>query len=447
MKPWNVNEIHPRYSEEPRLKTLARRLRDWLNGFLEEAGNSVADQGRVPSPVARSLRNSSTESARGQNDAGSASGGQAQAGVSPWNALQQPSPPEDWLRRVREGAPQLLRSIEGGRTFSSTPPRPAIENGEPQREATSASASPLHSHEESVPVLEERTIEGTLPSSTTAASRTNSWFQRLHRRLRPTAFTQGEAKIKPQHEEHSVTQARARREPPVVIAAPAWPEPAGEASPQFRRPSQPVAIESEQPAMSKIGGEATPHSRWRERLWQKVQALLPAAATNRSASKAFIGRTNEEAVSPKSGEAPSPGPAAVSTKARVGQFSVEVPPDRSLQCSSGLRPQGRAQDAPGLWPDLPTGASFPASIKHLRNQTQESDKANASQRAGRKDEPSATQPVDRWPLASARWPDPEQVDPWPALPEDPPRATTDWAHFLRNAERLRALDLEQRGGR
>jgi hypothetical protein len=88
-----------------------------------------------------------------------------------------------------------------------------------------------------------------------------------------------------------------------------------------------------------------------------------------------------------------------------------------------------------------------ASVKHPRNQTQESTKAEASHRSGRKIEPPATQLDDRWSRASVHWPEPEEGDPWPELPEDRPVASTKWMEFLRHSERLHALDLEQRGGR
>lgn len=65
----------------------------------------------------------------------------------------------------------------------------------------------------------------------------------------------------------------------------------------------------------------------------------------------------------------------------------------------------------------------------------------------RQNEPLATQPADPWALDSARWPEPERGDLWPALPEDPPSASMDSVQFLRSAERLQTLDREQRGGR
>ena len=37
-------------------------------------------------------------------------------------------------------------------------------------------------------------------------------------------------------------------------------------------------------------------------------------------------------------------------------------------------------------------------------------------------------------------------DPWPELPEDQPVSIANWMEVLRNWERLRALDFEQRGG-
>jgi hypothetical protein len=473
MKPWNVSEIQPKHLKEPRLQALARRLRDWLDGYLKEAGRGAREED-MSSPAAARLGNSSSERAQDQSEIGPASGSEQPAEVSAWSALPQPGPPEDWLRLVRAGAPELLRSLPEGGTPWSTPPPPASESNEPQPEEPSVGAARAHSGEASAPVIEEQQpIEGVRTPPILATSPTPHWSQRLSRWLGPTSSTQGEEKKRSQAQESSATLDRAQREAPTgispsvrpersaVIAPAAWRTSASEAPLQRGRGPQSAAIESEQPAVPKARSEAPTNSGWSGRVRQKIRGVLNPARTNRLAPKASIEPNKEEAVFPKRGEKPNPLSATVSGKAEAPHSRVEadgrssrrpaVPPvseqpsDREARLAERQQP-GSAQASPRLRLDSPRWAPLRAGAKHPRNLTREDSKADAFPGARHPDESAATKPVDQWPLASARWPEPEPGDPWPALPDDPARATADWTQFLRQAERLRALDLEQRGG-
>jgi hypothetical protein len=501
MKPWNVSEIQPKHSKEPRLQALARRLRDWLDGYLKEAGRAARKED-MSSTVAAPLGNSSSGRAQDQSEIGPASGSEQRAEVSAWNALPQPGPPEDWLRLVRAGAPELLRSLPEGGTPWSTPPPPAGESNEPQPEELSVGAAPAHPDEASAPVIEEQQpIEGARTPPTLATAHTTQWTRRLSRWLGSASSPQGEEKKRPQAQESSATLDRAQREaptgigpsvrpelpvqlpsvraeptavvdsarrepaalapsaqpgPPAMIAPAAWRTSASEAPLQGGRGLQSAAIESEQPAVLKSRAEALPNSGWSGRVRQKIRGVLYSATTNRLAPKASVehNKDNEEAVFPKRSEKPNPLSATVSGKAEAVHSRVEAdgrssrrpavplvseqPSDRKARLAERQQP-GSTQASPRLRLDSPRWVPLPASVK-------EDSKADAFPGARHPDESAATQPVDRWPLTSARRPEPEARDPWPALPDDPPRATTDWAQLLREAERLRALDLEQRGG-
>jgi hypothetical protein len=65
------------------------------------------------------------------------------------------------------------------------------------------------------------------------------------------------------------------------------------------------------------------------------------------------------------------------------------------------------------------------------------------------DDRGAIQRMDPWSRTADDWPDSElrDPDPWPELPESQPVSTAEWGQLLRHAERVRGLDLEQRGGR
>ncbi len=445
MKPWNVSEIQPKYRKHPRLKGLARRLRDWLDGFLGETGDSRSGQGWTPGPSALSRDVSSEASARDQRDIDSAFGDGEQEEASPWCAVQPPGPPEDWLRRVREGAPELLRVVEPGGTRGSTAPEPAIGSQEVQRE-TSAPTSSLRSGEASAAVSGEQTIEGALPSSTTA-EHSSSWLQLLHRWLRPSKFTKREKEIGLQSPADSSAPSPRRREPPVV-GTPIMPEHAAEAPPQLRQ-SQPAAIRSEPSTVEKIIAEEPSSPRRREPMRQRIQADLP-----------FTGRKNngEGPVFRKTGKVPNQAARSIEATAGAAMdhasshppatfLNADQPSGRGVPSPVGSRSREHAKSDPGSWPNLQTRPSLRASIRQPRNRAWESVMADATQNAPRQDEPLAAQPAAPWLLDSARWPEPERGDLWPALPEDPPSASMDSAQFLRDAERLRTLDHEQRGGR
>jgi len=232
---------------------------------------------------------------------------------------------------------------------------------------------------------------------------------------------------------------------------------------KHRRAPQSAAFESKQPAASTI-------SHWVERLQRSIRAALPVAAANVSAANPHNGHEIEhkgEQPFPATLGTPQPVPARVPERPsaeRPGGKLDDVslrPPTTSVRFNPTSDWIGQGQGAsrtqkrgnvvsdltanPSLWP------SVSARAEHFLKHSSQSEGAIDSRRNSRNHEALASQPVHQLPVDSANgaanWPEAAQSDLWPELPTDIPRATTSPTLFLRNAERLRALDIEQRGGR
>jgi hypothetical protein len=94
----------------------------------------------------------------------------------------------------------------------------------------------------------------------------------------------------------------------------------------------------------------------------------------------------------------------------------------------------------GNWLPLPTSVQDVANRKRQSAET----RRDGEQSTVRVDDWRGTQPVNQGPLEADHS---ESVDPWPELPDSQPVSTSEWRQYPRSAERLRALDIEQRGGR
>src|SRR5271165_6687184 len=107
------------------LTTLARKLRNWLDGFLQDDASSAAEP-----RAGRSEELASTPDlpAQGQGVWSEPTlAAEDQAGEFPPNLFRGPGPPEHWLALVREGASELLLPIEEPSVPSQTPPDPAMK--------------------------------------------------------------------------------------------------------------------------------------------------------------------------------------------------------------------------------------------------------------------------------------------------------------------------------
>jgi hypothetical protein len=403
---------------------------------------------------------------RDGNELGPSSGEDQHDGVSPWNGPQPTGPPEDWLRRVREGAPGLLRPADERAVSGVNPLRRAIENGEPQQgiisERSFSEQSSRHSRAAAAQEANERTKTGTQQPLAIDASRPTSWFQSLPKRLRPSPFAMKEEKARLRPPTDFSTREASRRALAVVAPAPATQQLNGETLLLHREPRS-AAIESEKPAASTI-------SQWVERLRRSIRTALPAAAANVSAANAHaehaVATKNEEPF-PTTLGTPQPVPARVLKRPTAERPMVKLDDGSLRQPATSVRfnptsdwlGQGhgasRTQRHGNLVSELPTNPSLwpsvSARVERLWNHSSESEGARDSQRKSRNEEALAAQPVHRLPVdsvnGSVKWLESAPSDLWPELPTDTPRATPSQTLFLRNVERLRALDIEQRGGR
>lgn len=489
----NYSERPPGRVNESWLKALARRLRDWLNGFLVEPGRFAVDgghaQGGAPSSSVSEAR-----SAQHPQEAEEISGSRDQTEVAPEGRVGDAGPPEAWLALVRERAPELLLPVEEGgtpwqemiseamqekkdkaevplvgRVEDAGPPEAwlalvrerapglllPVEEGKPAEEKHSPPTARVPPAEvQSSP--EERVREGAAPArSNSRTPRKTPWLQSLGRKLWP-----GLSASVPEEEKSPPRQERVAS----LLAA------------------------QQQPA--KPAGQSAPAAtvRWGERIRQKIQGVLHSSPTSVSLSKSKAAEKEKTKQQTHEQNAESSSPRTIFPSARGAKFQflrsvrqvtqrsihesissstsprAEVLPsdsrlDRSSSeppatFSSSARPFGGVKRSPSQgdvlasitnpkrWPPLPETAENPAApIKETATGGREQGKP------GRHMFPTAplasdvVQPDSR---GSAKF---EPDDRWPELPEDQPAPSARLLGFVRDSERLRALDREQSGGR
>ena len=150
MKTSTGSEEQP--AHEPLLRKVTRRLRDWLNVVLEESREKVARVApQADSDLAAAIDNHRL-SERSDYDNMRSAAMRRLFGSS--------GPPEEWLKLVREGAPELLLPEEAGGTswsgLGSFSPEPSQSNNwipVPEK----APPSPMLSREDSVQAYESAT--------------------------------------------------------------------------------------------------------------------------------------------------------------------------------------------------------------------------------------------------------------------------------------------------
>jgi hypothetical protein len=433
MKPWNVSETPPRHLKEPMWKSFARRLRDWLESFLNEAATNSSRGKQVPDSNKSSGRNASMAANRdmGAVRLGSSrgEGGSAFQG----NPFPQPGPPEDWLRRVREAAPEFLRSVEEGATPVRSASREIIRENDAPRDDALPSATSTRISAASAPMLEKRPIKSARRSSATATSRMSAWLNRLRGQLRSVSLTQGTS----QTEEYSVTAAQTRWDHPSSCTS-ARLGTTSEATPHGRHTLQKTTTEADKPLEQETGETLGWISHWRAPARREIESALPSPEANCSVSRSHIGHKNEQRESSKEAEGSSQPTGAIVTR-------FDLPSARADQHLGGLQPQGHAEGMSRSGPSSQPWMALSADDETPRNQGHASAKAEVPTREKVKTEESGT--ADRWPFTSGHRPEFKQDDPWPELPEDRAISNSEWMEFLRNSERLSALDLEQKGGR
>jgi|SRR5579864_4684234 len=420
-------------------RTLAKKLRDWLNYSLAERADDTAREKLAVGPVARQRNTDSSIAASEQAGIGENSNAGEQADASAWSALQLSGAPEDWLRRVREGAPELLRSFEERGTLSWDASLTATTENSGSRLATSPKESLSRFSTVRPPGPSELPGEDAQQYSSSAESHPNSWFNRLQTLLR-----------RPEPAERREGARRRLQAQPVASQPGAL--------------QQPLAARPTRRALGWI-------SRWIGVARQRTRSSLPALAGLTSAppkkivSKTLLEHRTEKVDSAKTGEEQrrSPFPAPIPTESRAGHFhttsdgrlsdrpasrlSLEWPSLHSDEYARGSKPQDPSGNAAELRPNSTRWMSFPTDAQLLRNRDQKSAKSNTVHAANEKAASPAPPRLDSSSFLSPRWVKPEKEDPWPDLPEDRGGGSPNWSESLYNSEHLRALDLEQRGGR
>jgi hypothetical protein len=416
-------------------------LRDWLNRLLE--GQEASATHKVPrvDPEAPPSTGSSTVPGQDQIGVKPDSSSAESAGVSISNTIQPPGPPEHWLRLIREGAPGLLRSSEGSGVPSSTGREITGERDASPPETPSGASLPYS--ESAATVTRERPSKDHGSAFETAASGKRTLLQALIRRIRRAAVTQGKKERAALREGGQPllnapgisTQFRLKTEP-------------GDPPPYFRALHQ-EAIESVSSVLPKE--HAVPLlSGWRKLVQQKVQAVFPIAFKNRSASKGFCERRNEEAIFPEK-EKPSERSDVeldrVGSRFRSRSLSFEWPSVNGCPNPAALESQKGPRSISALQSNAATWVSLPTNAMPVRDRSPNNSRSGTAKGEKPSIHLPASQMDDVRSFVSVQSPGSEQVDPWPELPEDPHFSEPHWRESLRSSDRLRALDLEQRGGR
>jgi hypothetical protein len=376
-------------------------------------------------------------------------------GTPAWNKLKQSGPPEDWLRRVREGAPGLLVSVEEGGTPWLGTSRGVIGNDQPQREITSTSAEHVRPQQASSAFEEPRAARAPA-SPARPASRENGWLEHLKRQFIPAVFARRAEEEKPRRREHAAAESRAARERPVASVQ-ARPELAGEDRP----PQAPhAAIQSRHAVLPEVRPAETVALRWTSHVKQRIQAALQTTSMNRPtammpAKPRKAQRPSPPAAAAFPGEAETPaGQVRTEVNRAPSQPAVPFPtPERSSRPGGHDRgpsnQQWTVRDVPALTSHSGTWISLPDRAQEFLHRARESAGTGIGeeQATSRTDDLRARQLEDQRTFVSGYSPKSESVDPWPELPESQPMSTWESKQVLRNSERLRALELEQRGGR
>lgn len=429
MKPWIGSETQPAKPDESSLKALARRLRDWLNGFLQEAESSGSEAHGEASP------SPSGSSYPGARDEGSEtiSVTEEQAPPSSQNLFDPAVPPEEWLRLVREGAPKLLLRVEeGGTPWQGL--RGAAMQGEPQENWGGTPPDNLPSSIPGSQEAEKRPDIAGLPSASAHSSSESMW-ERLRQRLTGEVFRRRvDRAISRQH----LAESENKQTVPILRR----PESASQASSDDSQPPR-VDADSKLPSLGNrknVTSESNP-VRGAARSDHSLQMHAPTNQSHAQASVKAVKTTNP----PSHGAERNPRPVHRSAIADEGSSRTWVTPPRFEPGST--RMEGR-RDRKG---DIPTStenakARTPWPRVPGEPATGTSKKVAGTEQSTSGDRLAPNQKLtEPFSVSSACRPEVAGDDRWPELPEAYPKAAADWRQFLRRSEHLRALDLEQRG--
>jgi len=501
MKTSISNELTHRRQDRSWTKAAARRLRDWLNGFLEEGVDTTEDDAQAFE--GNSLSSSAlTPDVEGEE--------QAVGGVSRDEQLIDPllaslfepaGPPEEWLKIVREGAPQLLLPAErGGTPWRGSPTMrtriemhmekrvEATEEGPQQnspaktariegsieirgqatadRPAVPSSSSNPSSLKASPKRSEEPQV--LTPSSPRSAAPTAStWIQRLKQRLAPGVVAsqiehrKGRASLSTEPV-HPKTEKHHARESEKQISA---------------KHSAASRSRVAQPLPSSAAGNrvlVTPQALPASPSKPRVERTSPTAPANRTTPQKHLETIRLGTDFPRNARSVTPtlltASNVASTVRRVSgetDLAASRPPVRSTKIEeTSVTPRridnNFAASSPNIEPLIsrPNRAQSPDTRVHPAIKARKTKTGKDLNGAAWSNLPATRLIENSWSRVSQPKPEAPEYenpasivheqeryrdDPWPDLPESQPTLALGWTPELRG-ERLLALDLEQRGG-
>jgi len=426
MKPW-ISSEPPARARDTWLNVLARRLRDWLNGFLLEPGHLKGDESYGPEGVS-SQPASSPPDAQDQGPAPNP-GLVEQTKPPAWWPDAQAVPPEEWLALVREGAPELLLPVEEGGTPWYRATSENLNEREPVEEEFQAPKAPLPVSG-AQPLQFEKVPEKTRRERANSTATKMTWRQSIKEWFATRVFSsKTKEKLRPQPAHAGLSPDRGERvkqRPQDILPAGAASESSSKArvaenvksgQPVLAEAPAPLSFRSTLPSAPRKGLQppSVPQIRWQ--VAHSSGATCQAEALQ-SGSEVY-GNSSEVAVRFRKSEQACDGAAGRQ-------------PEKKVRASISDSEQ---------WPVLGT-ARNPGALPP------EKRRAGTNDGKSRKDVfPAAPSTPDSGILNWRPSPKPERDDRWPELPEDRPMNNTRSMELLRSSERLRALDLEQKGGR
>jgi hypothetical protein len=430
MKTWNSSDIGPGRRNQSSIKALARKLRDRLNGYLEEAEDAAPE--RAQSPGVAALATTVPLDARGQGQSsGQISESREQANRDPRSLFEPAGPPEEWLRMVQEGAPELLSTEEGGIPWHGSPS--AATGSQPRNELGEVPSVSLPSSQSS-PRKSGELLTTTTRASLHAAESSATWFERMRRRLTPGVFhpreESGQRLVRPELA-YPVSQLHTPRESE------------NEISPTLAQVPQFGGRDSQRVLANRGRTEATPRPHWRELVRRSVERPLPNAPVHRSAPEAHLAWKMAQVTLSQNRNQQNENQQDEKRQPLSPTVSHEATPPVRL-------PRFEQRSVAISTEDSETRTSGPSNPSDLqprtRNRRAPEDRSTERRALGRHESAATQRSADPWPLLVMREAEPGFDDSWPALPESQPMATLEWALDLRRSEHLHALELEQRGG-
>jgi len=479
MNMWTGRETAGQYRRRSRLRALARKLRDWLDGFVLEEDVTTAR----PDQMHGESRASPTVSVPGPN-----------AGSAPSSRHEDAGPPEHWLALVREHAPELLVSMEEGRASRQPEAELAIN-------ATEQGISPMPSWPAS-PTANLRHQSLDLPLSTsaeklaapTASSATlagkRTWVQQpKHGQVTAAPVRDARESSKSSEQKSGEVpqqtrdfQSRSRPVPAPVEAqpsnetripkapAPGWlkrirnrprellntagmvhgstssPPTSEEARHGFEKVEQVVAARS--PSRHSNSGESSAQVTSFHLLRQRVRQLLRTAGVIRRAVPSHPTSAKEgEQLGRRGREFVSQTP-RTSTKADGTRFNRQANRESRVAIPQGWEPASETEQRRSnaersnwneWWNALPGTQPVGSAQKGPA-------RASGTASGFIYEPPASPSSIDQR-LGSSGGSALSEHDLWPDLPEEPPLEVANWRESLRDWEHIAVLDVEQRGGK